>query len=277
MDKLRMTTPKKIAVYTAITAGYDNLEEPTCASPENIDYLAFTDCDINSRFWKIIRLDESYSHLDSVRKARKIKIVGHPALEQYDCTVWIDGNIDIIGDITELLPLLDEHDLITFKHPRRDCVYEEAMSCLSSKRDSVDILKEHIEFLKRQGYPAKHGLIESNVLLRKKTPALEKPMNAWWEMVLGRSRRDQLSFNYIAHQHNLNFGLMGNDNAYDGTSKYFFRRERHRHPPPVERYSWHYRYSAYLVLFHTRRYVSRVRKKLIKHLDSLAHIRPKDA
>lgn len=273
MGQPSRTTPKKIAIYTAITAGYDNLKEPTYKSTEGkIDYLAFSDCNIYSRFWKIIYLDERYSHLDSVRKARKLKIIGHPILDSYDYTIWIDGNIDIIGDINELLPLLDEHDLITFKHPNRNCIYEEAMACLSGKKDFIDIVKEQVEFLKRQGYPEKNGLIESNVIIRKKTAVLEQAMNAWWEMVLTRSRRDQLSFNYIALKHNLNFTVMGNDNAR-GKSKYFSLREKHLRRPPAERYRCHYHYSMYLTKF----YMRKAYNKIIRHLANLAYTKPKNA
>lgn len=273
MDQTSTAIRKKIAIYTAITAGYDHLEEPTYkAAAENIDYLAFTDCDIRSRFWKIIPLDDKYSHLDSVRKARKLKIIGHPALDGYDYTLWIDGNIDIIGNINELLSLLDEHDLVTFKHPSRNCIYDEAMACLRRKKDSIDAVKEQVEFLKRQGYPENNGLIESNVLLRKKTAALEQAMNAWWEMVLNRSRRDQLSFNYIALKHNLNFTVMGDDNAR-GNSKYFSLREKHLRRPPAERYSCHYRYSTYRATF----YMRRACRKIIRHLAGLIYIGPNGA
>ncbi|SFB10776.1 glycosyltransferase domain-containing protein [Azotobacter beijerinckii] len=273
MDQTSTATRKRIAIYTAITAGYDNLEELTYKSTEgNIDYLAFTDCDIHSQFWKIIPLDEKYAHLDSVRKSRKPKIVGHPVLENYDYTIWIDGNIDIIGDVNELIGLLDEHDLVTFKHPSRNCVYEEAMACLSRKKDSTEVIKEHVEFLKRQGYPEKNGLNECNVLLRKKTVALEQAMNAWWEIVLNRSRRDQLSFNYIALKYNLKFTVMGDDNAH-GKSKYFSLREKHLRHPPAEHYSCHYRYSTYLMTF----YIRKAYRKIIRNLTGLTYLRPDGA
>ena len=215
----------KIAIYTAITNNYEGLKKPKYHS-KDIDYIAFSDKKIKSDFWHVIVLDETYSALDSIRKARKIKILGHQALKSYEYTVWIDGNINVIGDVKELINYYADSDLVTFKHPQRTCVYDEANACIEYMKDSRETIIKQVALMREHNYPEENGLVESNVLIRKKTDAINSSMTAWWEMVLNYSRRDQLSFNYTASIHKLNYALMGKDNAR-GSSKYFSVRRDH--------------------------------------------------
>ena len=45
---------KRLAIYTAIFGGYDKLPDPTFI-PENADFFCFTDSDIQSDIWNIIK------------------------------------------------------------------------------------------------------------------------------------------------------------------------------------------------------------------------------
>ena len=83
----------KIAVYTSIFGKYDVLHEDQFKM-EGVDYLCFTDEDLKSNTWNIIKSIPLYN--DPNRNAKKYKILPHRYLKDYDYSVWIDGNILVI-------------------------------------------------------------------------------------------------------------------------------------------------------------------------------------
>lgn len=211
----------KIAVYTAITNGYDSLKDPIHLS-KDIDYICFTDNpNIKSSIWEVVAIPNN--DLDEVRKCRQIKILPHIFLKDYQYSIWIDGNIDIISDINELVSEYFERkkcDLVTFKHPFRDCIYEEAMECIKLKKDDEKIILKQMEKYEKNNYPKNAGLIESNVILRRhNSPHVMKVMEDWWQEVENFSRRDQLSFNYVAWLNKFNYDFLPGNSR--NNSKYF--------------------------------------------------------
>ncbi len=210
-----------IVVYTAITNGYDGLKEPKVI-PDNCDFICFTDdLKIQSDVWKIVPIPKS--NYDAIRKCRQIKTQPHKFVGTYKYSVWIDGNIDVIGDVNELVSthlIKGKKGMAVFAHPFRSCAYEEAKACIAEGKDRVQIIQNQMEEYKEIGYPLDNGLVESNVLLREHN--LEKVvdlMDDWWKEIKEKSRRDQLSFNYVAWKHDFNYDLMKGNTR--GRSDYF--------------------------------------------------------
>ncbi len=93
----------EIVVYTCISGGYDNLKEIINPEPE-VDYICFTDdIKLHSETWDIKILPGFTELLNQTKKARCIKVLPHLFLSKYKTSVWIDGNIEIIGNIKELI------------------------------------------------------------------------------------------------------------------------------------------------------------------------------
>lgn len=118
----------KVVVYTCITGGYDSLKQPKAVSA-NIDYICFTD-----RFsgvlgaWKFVPVPDELKWLSNVKKQRVVKICPHRYLKEYDISIWVDGNISIIGNLNKFI---NQYDLnikpfYTRVHPSRNCIYDEA-------------------------------------------------------------------------------------------------------------------------------------------------------
>lgn len=53
----------------------------------------------------------------------------------------------------------------------------------------------------REGHPARGGLNESGVILRRHNARTERFNNAWWDELCRYSCRDQLSLNYVLRKH----------------------------------------------------------------------------
>ena len=71
-------------------------------------------------------------------------------------------------------------------------------------RDDPVVMAKQIKRFKQEGYPENNGLITAPILIRKHFDnEVTKVMEAWWNIVNTESKRDQLSFNYVAWK--LNF------------------------------------------------------------------------
>jgi hypothetical protein len=214
----------KKVVYTGITGCYDELLTPSYVN-EDWDYVCFTDNkNLKSDFWQI-RIMES-SNLDQIRRARNYKILPHKYLSEYKISLWIDGNFRITGDMNKFIEKYSEESpLMTFVHPDRDCIYDEADEVVNAKKDLKKTVYNQIDKLINEKYPKNQGLIASGILYRKHNdPEVKKLMNSWWKEVREHSRRDQLSFNYVCWKNNFKY-----DECYlSYWGNEFFQRLNHR-------------------------------------------------
>ena len=185
---------KKVC-YTCITGDYDKLHRfvPT----EGWDYICFTDNPkIHSTQWTIALIQNPWG-LDPIRLARRVKILHYQYLQGYDLSLWVDGNYKILGKI-------DYERLIFMRHQQRQCIYEEAKACIRLKKDDVHIIKNQMNFYKKNGIPENSGLINSGIICRPiNNERVNRFMDLWFYEVLSHSRRDQLSFNYILWKYGL--------------------------------------------------------------------------
>ena len=134
--------PSKIAIYTSIFGGYDDLPQIKF-KPSNCDFLCFTESNIKSTDWKIIKSPIIYE--DSNRNAKRFKVLPHKYLKEYDYSIWIDGNMVVKGDVNELIKkyLLDS-SIAFYSHANnildsRSCPYEEAEYILTKGNKNYNI------------------------------------------------------------------------------------------------------------------------------------------
>ncbi|WP_279001220.1 glycosyltransferase domain-containing protein [Thomasclavelia cocleata] len=193
---------EKICVYTCITGDYDSLKEVNRES--GIDYICFTNNPgLKSDTWEIISIEND--GLDNIRLARKIKIIGHPFIdENYDLSIWVDGAIKITGSIKEFVEkecYINNYVLSVFKHSKRNNVYDEAVACVYNRRADLSMVKNEIEFIKSEGFQDDNGLIESTVFYKEHNqPIVKQTMKYWFDLILRYTTRDQIAFNYAIYK-----------------------------------------------------------------------------
>ena len=217
----------KNVIYTAIFGDYDHLEKPKFI-PDGFDFICFTDTNIQSDFWDVRQVTPLYD--DSTRNARKFKILPHRYLQDYDISIWTDGNQHIVGDYNELIKShLSDKNLACYDHNQcrldpRNCVYEEASAILWLGRNNNNVFKDNPELIEKQmkkyageGYPPKNGLIVSGVMMRRHNEDdVKKTMEKWWEELKYGSKRDQLRFDYSVYKTKLEFNYLDGDIRDDG-------------------------------------------------------------
>ena len=204
----------KGVIYSAITGGYDDVKEPEYINPD-LDYILFTDNpNVKSNVWEI-RLISKEENLDDTRMVRKIKILGHQYLKDYDFSIWVDGSLLIKNDLYDfILNYREREPLLCFSNSENDCIYQEKEQYKILNKDDPDTMDVQIERYRKEGYPEHNGLIDSGVLVRElKNERVIKVMETWWQEVLHGSKRDQLSFSYACWK---------NDFVYDTTDLYIY-------------------------------------------------------
>lgn len=184
----------KFVVYTAIYGDKDIVRERQYKIP-NTDYIMFTDDHkLTSNIWNIKYVPKEIGC--TVRDAKRFKVLPHMWVSGYEKSIWIDGNMEIKSDFTDLLK--SSFDWLVFGHGR-NCVYDEGDTCIVRKKDNSDVIKKHIDRYKKEGYPKENGLWSSGVLVRNHNDTDMIKMNEmWWHEIQNGSRRDQISAPYVA-------------------------------------------------------------------------------
>jgi len=219
----------KKCVYYAIMGEYDNLKNPKFITP-GWDYLCFTNNrELKSDIFEMIYIDDK---LGDAKLSRKVKINFHKYVKNYDLSIYIDGNIQVVGNLDKFLKDTDieddEIDFVLAKHPYRKCIYKEAIACDIGKKDSPEVMQEQIAKYRKEGYPKKNGLVACSILIRKHGRShLEKHCELWWNEVERHSVRDQLSFNYILWKYSLIKIKRFSYKIFNGAGGGYFKKYKH--------------------------------------------------
>ena len=222
-----MDKNKKV-IYTCIVGGYDTLLDPKIIS-NGFDYVCFTDNqNLSSNVWDIRPLPKETEELPKVKKQRYMKINPHKHLSEYELSIWVDGNVEIRGDLNKFINETLKNDCSVYvpKHPSRNCIYAEERVVIRMKKDKFDITNPQIKRYEKEGFPKDYGLLQSNILLRKHNDdGCIRLMEDWFEEVKNGSHRDQLSFNYVSWKNkDVNVTYLDKNIC---KSKYFFWKGSH--------------------------------------------------
>ena len=199
----------RIVVYTAIAGGVDQLREPVHVSPR-VDHVCFTDNPhLASTHWELRPFDERFEN--PTRTAKKPKILPHRYFPEYEVSVWIDGNQTVEADLAELAESsLENRSLALFRHPDgREDLYDEARACIRLGKDDPDTINRQVERYREAGFPGRapdpdvHGARPP----ASRPAGLVEAMEDWWREIGAGSRRDQVSFDYVAWRHELAYEL----------------------------------------------------------------------
>lgn len=210
-----------MVVYTAIFGDYNELiKQPKY---DGVDYVCFTDRPLKENGWNVVVVKPP-QRTDHTRNNRYFKIMPHLFFLEYKYSLYIDGNFILKKNPLEMVKsYLIGLPMACFDHNQtvrdaRNCIYKEydAIVDLSKKtgqlKDDLKVMKRQIESFRTEGFPEDYGLISGGVLLRAHhDKKLISVMEDWWKIVKEQSKRDQLSFNYLAWKHHFKYQIIPGD------------------------------------------------------------------
>lgn len=190
-ENARMATMQAVTVvYTALFGGYDKLQEPAYSGGK-CDFVCFTDDEsLTSYRWKIVVVPATMS---AALMNRHVKLQPHLYFADYETSVYVDANLKILKDPTELArKYLAASVFAAPRHHLRSCVYDEIETCMAAGKVDKEAGQAQIERYRAAGYPEGNGLSENRVLVRRHhDPAVRALMEAWWKELLTGVERDQ--------------------------------------------------------------------------------------
>ena len=210
----------KKVVYTSVFGNYDDVVEPKL--PEGWDWKCFSE------------QNSLPIYEDNMRNAKRYKILPHRFLKEYEISIYIDGNYIIKRDVNELVDrYLNDVNAVFHNHnsqpayDKRNCIYDEARTILmfgeknmkitpergmKNYKDNPEIIVNQMKRYTNDNYPEQNGLITGGVILRRHNEKdCIKVMEDWWKEIRYGSKRDQLSFNYVAFKNKFKFNYMNSD------------------------------------------------------------------
>lgn len=211
----------KIAVYTAIFGGKDILRDPIdYRVDEAIDYFVISDEVLQSDIYQLIK--KEVFNPDITKNARYYKILGIEEFENYDYVIWHDANLQLKHDfIPELVKQVQNKHLATFLHPIRNCIYDEAATCIMDKKeDSLKLFSQCLIYFFR-GMPSMAGLFETSILVKNNRLNSFDFNQLWWREIKKYSRRDQISLPYIIYRHKISIGILQGDRINSPYSMFY--------------------------------------------------------
>ena len=181
----------KLVVYTCVTNGYDSPSRPS-SLPSWADWRQFSERDFPDN--------------------RQPKLLPHKVFPDYEYSLWLDGNIDVVGpEFWDVVDAMMSSGLLYagIAHPDRDCVYEEAARVIKNGRDSLWNILRTVRFLRSEGFPEHWGMNENGVMLRRHNdPLVVKFDSMWWDRFKALGRRDQMTWGYCMWKTGLEYGYL---------------------------------------------------------------------
>ncbi len=206
-------------VYTAIAGDYDSLKAPA-AQDENCAFVCFTDADWPARIgaWRVAPLEPDPA-LHPRLRAKRPKILAHEVFpggrwkpsapfwsrtRKFDLSIWVDGSIEIESPtfVSDMRKLLGRGEWAMFRHPDRDCIYEEAELSLTLPKYQGLPIREQVESY-RGVVPPHAGLFACGIIVRREpvSERLQAAALSWWDENVRWTYQDQLSLPFVIAKH----------------------------------------------------------------------------
>ena len=225
---------KKIAVYTVIIGNYDSLKTPKYFEElkAQADFFCFTDQELISEQYKIIRFSEKIEN--PTKTSRYPKINSHEFFKNYEYSIYLDGSFELI--CKDLNSLIKKHtakgEIVRFKHPERNCLYEEGMICMKKGLDNIILIENQLDNYRVKGFPRNFGLGANGFIIRKNTPQVTRLNQKWWDEYINNSKRDQLSFEYARWFTKIE--VVNIEKSYFNGNGIVVKSKHHDHPEPTK-------------------------------------------
>ena len=196
----------KIVVYTSIAGNRTKLVEAP-AHKDNTRFVAITD-DVpraQELGWEAMELPKftTYPFYEPRRNAKVAKML--PSLFfDWDYTIYADANVRLnINPQVWIDKYLAGTDIAMYKHPERNCAYDEIGACGLGNKDLPGSLEETGNWLHNNMWKKNMGLWCGYLIIRRNTLAVQAFGLTWWELICKLSSRDQLTMPFALAKHKL--------------------------------------------------------------------------
>lgn len=191
-----------VSVITAIFGNYDSLKD-VAEQTINAKFVCVTDDPtLRSETWSIKLEPKAFAgkrHPRLLAKAPKFRPWRYVNSTQ---SIWVDGSAQIFGAnfVADVLEALGDEPIAQFRHPWRDCIYDEGEVSKSMLKYQDLPIDSQLNYYRKQGHPEHWGLWAAGLIARNHGPEIEKFGNLWLTENETWTYQDQLSEPYLLRQ-----------------------------------------------------------------------------
>ena len=160
----------------------------------NHQYLCYTDQDISSKVWEIIKVD---TVSDPARASRIFK--ASPGFDQDN--LWIDANFTLRVDPNEILNAHPE-SVVNFKHRDRIRIKDEAKEIIRLRKDTAQSTNAQLAAYQADGFDTEAcpmtALSCNGMILRRPGKQVERFNALLAQQLKLYTSRDQMALDYCA-------------------------------------------------------------------------------
>lgn len=196
----RQVKKGKVAVYTFITDGYDQLHQPLVID-ENADYFVISDQKLDNLgifHWIDVNTIVPHSMKDPFMKNRYCKMHGAELFKDYEYSIYLDGVVQIAGDIISYLEQIGKTGIALYLNETNGCIYDAGILITLVGRCSFEKARNQLKSYAMEGMPENYGYLCGAYIFRNNRNVLgNELMHLWWEEYQKWSTRDQLCLPYV--------------------------------------------------------------------------------
>lgn len=233
----------RFVVYTVMVGEYGQLFQPI-VTDDRFDYVLYTDSIIDRDYgiWQPRVIYPPYEAIDNKRLSRYPKTHPTVLLSEYDASLYMDANIQIVDHwvYDRFVELYDSGETIAgvqLVETGCDCIYSHSydMCVRQAEHDYNAVVQMHE--LRKRGFPEHYGLNENNLIWRRHTPEIKTLDDDWWWWIVNYSHRDQFSYMYCFWSNGIerHFFLPPGEDTCNSSH---FNRHYHGNDPNVVRQKW---------------------------------------
>jgi len=182
-----------IAIVTAVYDAYDTVKPVLKQTGVEVEWLLVTDAVPDAgraAGWKIVH--EPRPGSAPVRAAKRPKMLPWEYTDA-PASIWIDASFRVTSPDFATEALGYAKPIAQFKHPWRDCLYDEAAEIMALGMDPDGVAPEQTARYRQAGHPEHWGLWATGIIARRHTAAVKRLGVSWGREVEGGSARDQVS------------------------------------------------------------------------------------
>lgn len=209
-------------VYSCIFGKTDPLTEPV--NPGSTRFVMFTDQNIRSRHWEIVRVPETDT---PKRLCRTYKQLSHVTFPDAEVTLWLDAQMQLLVDPAELLKRFPG-DFTGFKHHKRSRIRDEAPAIVLAGKGKPEGIYAQLRAYHADGWDTdanpQRAITNGGFMLRRHTDTVRRFNELWNHEVQTRTLRDQMSLDYCAAKVGLRIDYVPGNMVINSVAK------RHSYP-----------------------------------------------
>lgn len=201
---------KRGAVYTCLVGKNSGLHQPEYINVY-LDYICFTDKEekwgTREGTWEYRKMEREKGESNSAMYYR-YKIKPHEVLKEYDYSIWVNGQMQIVGEVEQLYEIYGRgNSFLAFPSYIQDNLYEAVHTSLNADDENIRLRKKILHY-REEGFPEYYGMISTNMMYRNhEDKILNQAMDIWLREATECSQMSEVGFSYGAWKSGLEYAI----------------------------------------------------------------------